>query len=57
MTKQEKLIARAKDLLQKLYSKLDAGSPMMDLLFDRMEEADHDRFAQWMDWWMDWWMD
>lgn len=49
-------IERARFLLKKLnfdecitlYNRLEAGSPMMDLLFERMEEIDAIRFNEWL---------
>lgn len=32
-----------------LYEKLPKGNPMIDLVFDRMEELDVDRFDAWLD--------
>ena len=32
-----------------LYNKLPKGNPMIDLVFDRMEELDIDRFDAWLD--------
>ena len=57
MTNTDKLVKRARKLLKalnfdeclELYDKLDAGSPMMDLLFERMEDLDPVRFERWMD--------
>jgi len=31
-----------------LYEKLEAGNPMIDLIFDRMEELDGERFDNWL---------
>ena len=47
---------RAKELLKKLnfeecivlYDKLEAGNPMIDLVFERMEEIDSARFEEWL---------
>ena len=47
---------RAKELLSKLsfeecislYEQLDAGNPMIDLVFERMEEIDPERFEEWL---------
>lgn len=47
---------RAKELLKKLnfeecivlYDRLEAGNPMIDLVFERMEEIDPIRFEQWL---------
>lgn len=57
MTNTDKLVKRARELLKALnfdecmglYNRLDAGSPMMDLLFERMEDIDPVRFERWMD--------
>lgn len=48
--------AKATDLLNKLnfdecvqlFEKLPAGNPMIDLVFDRMEEIDAERFDSWL---------
>ena len=47
---------RAKALIAKLsfddcirlYDQLDRGHPMIDLVFDRMEELDAERFEAWL---------
>lgn len=47
---------RAKELLKKLnfeecidlYDRLEAGNPMIDLVFERMEEIDPIRFDEWL---------
>lgn len=47
---------RAIELLKKLnfeecielYDKLNAGNPMIDLVFARMEEIDSERFDNWL---------
>ena len=31
-----------------LYNKLESGHPMIDMVFDRMEELDPVRFEQWL---------
>lgn len=55
MTK-EQIMAKAKTLVSKLdwngcieaYSKLPKGNPIIDLVFDRMEEIDAKRFDEWL---------
>lgn len=50
------MIERARQLLKKLnfeecivlYERLDAGNPMIDLVFERMEEIDAVRFDEWL---------
>lgn len=50
------MLERAKELINKLsfdecielFNKLDKGNPMIDLVFDRMEEIDPIRFEEWL---------
>lgn len=52
----EQIMAKAKSLIKKLdwdgcveaYNKLPKGNPIIDLVFDRMEEIDIDRFDAWL---------
>ena len=47
---------RAKELIKKLnfeeciaaFEKMPKGNPIIDLLFDRMEELDAERFEEWL---------
>lgn len=50
------MLERARELISKLnfdecielFNKLDKGNPMIDLVFDRMEEIDPIRFEEWL---------
>ena len=50
------MLERAKELLSKLnfeeciklYDSLEKGNPMIDLIFDRMEEIDPVKFEKWL---------
>ncbi len=50
------MLEKAKALISKLnfdecielFNKLDRGNPMIDLVFDRMEEIDPTRFEEWL---------
>lgn len=52
----EQIMAKAKSLIKNLdwdgcveaYNKLPKGNPIIDLVFDRMEEIDIDRFDAWL---------
>lgn len=52
----EKNINKAKELVKNLsfeecitvYEKLPKGSPIIDVVFDRMEEIDAERFENWL---------
>ena len=52
----EQIMAKAKSLIKNLdwdscvavYNKLPKGNPIIDLVFDRMEEIDVERFDAWL---------
>lgn len=54
--KMETLMKKAKDMIEKLdfdgcvelFNQLPKGNPMIDLVFDRMESIDPERFEEWL---------
>lgn len=52
----EALMKKAKDMIEKLdfdgyvklFNQLPSGHPMIDLVFDRMEAIDPERFEEWL---------
>lgn len=54
--KMETLMKKAKDMIEKLdfdgcvklFNQLPKGNPMIDLVFDRMESLDSERFEEWL---------
>ena len=52
----EALMKKAKDMIEKLdfdgcielFNQLPSGHPMIDLVFDRMESLDPERFEEWL---------
>lgn len=49
MEKARKLVKKLNfDECVEVYSRLEAGHPMIDLLFERMEEIDPERFEEWL---------
>ena len=52
----EQIMAKAKSIIKNLdwngcvevYNKLPKGNPIIDLVFDRMEEIDVERFDAWL---------
>lgn len=56
MNKLEQLLGIAKmkianlsfEECEEIYDKIEKGNPMIDLLFDRMEEIDEKRFEKWL---------
>ena len=52
----ETLMKKAKDMIEKLdfnggielFNQLPSGHPMIDLVFDRMESLDPERFEEWL---------
>ena len=52
----ETLMKKAKDMIEKLdfngcielFNHLTSGHPMIDLVFDRMESLDPERFEEWL---------
>lgn len=49
MEKAKKLIAKLNfDECADVYGRLEAGHPIIDLLFERMEEIDPERFEEWL---------
>lgn len=49
MKKAEKLVAKLNfSDCEKLFEQLPSGHPMIDLVFDRMESIDPERFEKWL---------